>query len=176
MRLPVRTTTSSPASMSPIGTRISVSPAFFQTLSTFSAIAPARSATDFLCVHSSKISPSRSMNITEPAVAKSPRTIETVTAVASSTATESFPCQRAFSPSLIYFTERNSVIAVATGTGRNSRLNMRRQTVKTSLSSNSRFSARDVCSGTSSIASVSYTHLDVYKRQDLFRQCCGLKT
>ena len=92
------------------------------------------------------------MNITEPAVAKSPRTIETVTAVASSTATESFPCQRAFSPSLMYFTERNSVIAVATGTGRNSRLNMRRQTVKTSLSSNSRFSARDVCSGTSSIA------------------------
>ena len=41
------------------------------------------------------------MNMTEPAVAKSPRTIETVTAVASSTATVSFPCQSADRPSFM---------------------------------------------------------------------------
>ena len=41
------------------------------------------------------------MNITEPAVLKSPRSMETVTAVASSTATESFPWQSARSPSRI---------------------------------------------------------------------------
>ena len=35
-------------------------------------MAEARSGTDFLWVHSSRISPSRSMNMTEPAVAKSP--------------------------------------------------------------------------------------------------------
>ena len=87
------------------------------------------------------------MNMTEPAVSKSPRTIETVTAVASSTATDSLPCSRALSPARMYLTERNSAMAVCTGTGRNSRENARRQTVKTSLSSYSRLSARDVCSG-----------------------------
>ena len=45
------------------------------------------------------------MNITELAVGKSPRTIETVTAVASSTATESLPCSSAVRPSRIYLTE-----------------------------------------------------------------------
>ena len=147
MRLPVRTIIRSPGFTSPMGTSSSVSPDCSHTLSTFSAIAPARSATDFLCVHSSRISPSRSMNMTEPAVSKSPRTIETVTAVASSTATESLPCSRALSPARMYLTERNSAMAICTGTGRNSRENARRQTVKTSLSSYSRLSARDVCSG-----------------------------
>ena len=39
------------------------------------------------------------MNMTELAVEKSPRSTETETAVASSTATESLPCSSAFSPS-----------------------------------------------------------------------------
>ena len=58
--------------------------------------------------------------MTELAVEKSPRSIETETAVASSTATESLPCSSAFSPSWIYFSERTIAIAVVTGTGRNS--------------------------------------------------------
>lgn len=45
------------------------------------------------------------MNITELAVEKSPRTIDTVTAVASSTATESLPCSSAERPSRIYLIE-----------------------------------------------------------------------
>ena len=92
------------------------------------------------------------MNMTELAVEKSPRSIETETAVASSTATESLPCSSAFSPSWIYFSERTIAIAV-TGTGRNSFDAVRRSTAIASLSSNSRFSSRVVCSGTSCIAS-----------------------
>ena len=92
------------------------------------------------------------MNMTEPAVLKSPRTIETVTAVASSTATDSLPCSRAHRPSRMYLTDRTSAMADRTGSGRNSRENARRATVKTSLSSYSRFSAREVCSGTSASA------------------------
>ena len=84
---------------------------------------------------------------------KSPRTIETVTAVASSTATESLPCHRAVSPSRMYFTERYRAMAVVMGAGRNSLEKIRRITVMASLSSNSRFRAREVCSGTSSMAS-----------------------
>ena len=93
------------------------------------------------------------MNITELAVEKSPRTIDTVTAVASSTATDSLPCHSAEIPSLMYFTERSSASAVVMGAGRNSLEMHRRITATASLSSNSRFSAREVCSGTSSIAS-----------------------
>ena len=93
------------------------------------------------------------MNMTEPAVEKSPRTMDTVTAVASSTATDSLPCHSAFRPSLIYFTERITASAEVTGKGRNSLEMHRRTTVMTSLSSNSRFRAREVCSGTSSMAS-----------------------
>ena len=80
------------------------------------------------------------MNMTELAVEKSPRSIETETAVASSTATESLPCSSAFSPSWIYFSERTIAIAVVTGTGRNSFDAVRRSTAIASLSSNSRFS------------------------------------
>jgi len=53
----------------------------------------------------------------------------------------------------MYFTERNSASAVVMGTGRNSLEIHRRMTATASLSSNSRFSAREVCSGTSSMAS-----------------------
>lgn len=93
------------------------------------------------------------MNMTDPAVEKSPRAMDTVTAVASSTATDSLPCHSAFSPSLMYFTERRIDSAVVMGTGRNSLEMHRRMTVMASLSSNSRFKAREVCSGTRSIVS-----------------------
>ena len=93
------------------------------------------------------------MNMTEPAVSKSPRTIETVTAVASRTATESFPQSSALSPSRIYLTERKAEMTARTGSGRNSLENVRRRTVMASLSSYSRFRARGVCAGTRSIAS-----------------------
>ena len=126
-----------------------------QTLSTRRLMAEARSATDFLWVHSSRISPKCSMNITEPAVAKSPRAMDTVTAVASSTATESCPRSSAEIPSRRYFTERRSASAGVMGAGRNSLEIHRRITAIASLSSNSRFSAREVCSGTSSMASAS---------------------
>ena len=87
--------------------------------------------------------------MTEPAVSKSPRTMDTVTAVASSTATDSFPCSRAFSPSLIYFTDLIREMIMVTGAGKNSRETIRHMTAEASLSSNSRFRARVVCSGTS---------------------------
>ena len=88
--------------------------------------------------------------MTEPAVAKSPRTIDTVTAVASSTATDSFRCHRARSPSLMYFAERITASADVTGAGRNRLEAQRRITVRASLSSNSRFKVREVCSGAKS--------------------------
>ena len=93
------------------------------------------------------------MNITELAVGKSPRTIETVTAVASSTATESLPCSSAERPSRMYLTEWKMASAVVSGSGKNSFEITRRMTVQESLSSYSRFSAREVCSGTSAICS-----------------------
>ena len=150
---PVRITIRSPGFTSVIFVSTSAPFTCCQTLSTRRLMAEARSATDFLWVHSSRISPRCSMNITEPAVAKSPRAMDTVTAVASSTATDSLPCHSAESPSRMYFTERKREMAVVTGTGRNRREMHRRMMAIASLSSNSRFSAREVCSGTSSIAS-----------------------
>ena len=149
----MRITIRSPGFTSVIFVSTSVPFTCCQTLSTRRLMAEARSATDFLWVHSSRISPSRNMNITEPAVAKSPRTMDTVTAAASSTATDSLPCSSAWQPSLMYLTERKREMAVVTGTGRNKREIHRRMTVTASLSSNSRFRAREVCSGTSSMAS-----------------------
>ena len=93
------------------------------------------------------------MNITELAVEKSPRTIETVTAVASSTATESLPCSSALIPSRMYLIEWQTASAVVSGRGKKSLEITRRMTVQESLSSNSRFSARAVWSGTRSMAS-----------------------
>ena len=60
------------------------------------------------------------MNITELAVEKSPRTIETVTAVASSTATESLPCSSALIPSRMYLIEWQTASAVVSGRGKKS--------------------------------------------------------
>ena len=53
----------------------------------------------------------------------------------------------------MYFTERYRAMAVVMGAGRNSLEKIRRITVMASLSSNSRFRAREVCSGTSSMTS-----------------------
>jgi len=150
---PVRITIRSPGFTSVIFVSTSVPFACSQTLSTRRLMAEARSATDFLWVHSSRISPKCSMNMTEPAVAKSPRNIDTETAAASNTATDSLPCHSAESPSRMYFTERNTASAVVMGAGRNSLEMHLRITATASLSSNSRFSAREVCSGTSSMAS-----------------------
>ena len=93
------------------------------------------------------------MNITELAVGKSPRTIDTVTAVASSTATESLPCSSAEMPSRMYLIEWQMASAVVTGSGKKSFEITRRITVHESLSSNSRLSARVVWSGTRPIVS-----------------------
>ena len=148
IKLPVRTMIKSFSRTSPIGRSSSLTSFFTQTLSTFKDMAPARSATDFLCVQSSKISPIRSMNITEPAVEKSPRIRETVTAAASRTDTVSLPCHRAFKPLWIYLTARMAESTVRTGMGKNSLTAKRRKTVDISVSSKSRLSARGVCSGT----------------------------
>ena len=89
------------------------------------------------------------MNITELAVSKSPRTMDTVTAVASRTDTARRPWSKEVSPARMYLTERNTAINVRMDIGRNSLLPARRRTVNTSLSSNSRFSSRELCSGAS---------------------------
>ena len=91
--------------------------------------------------------------MTEPAVSKSPRTRETVTAVASRTATVSFLCRRADSPSLMYFQDLTTAMTAVTGAGRKILEKPLRQTAMMSFSSNSRFSAREVCSGTRSMLS-----------------------
>ena len=150
---PARITIRSPGFTSVIFVSISVPFACSQTLSTRRLMAEARSATDFLRVHSSKISPSPSMNMTEPAVEKSPLVMDTVMAVASNTATDNLPWRSAKNPSLMYFTERNNASADVIGAGRNSLETHRLMRVMASLSSNSRFSSREVCSGTSSMPS-----------------------
>ena len=128
-----------------------MSPVFTHTLSTLSDIAPARSATDFLCVQSSSISPIFSINITDAAVLKSRRRSDTVTAVASSTATDSLPLRSAFSPCFIYFHDFITAMNALIGAGINVFDINRATTVITSLSSNSRLSFLDVWSGTNSI-------------------------
>ena len=60
--------TRSPDLMDVDGIRISCPPLTTHTLSMFKDMLLARSPTDFLCVHSSKISPMPNRNITEAAV------------------------------------------------------------------------------------------------------------
>ena len=131
---PVPTVMQSPGRTSPTGTRIEPESVSSQTLSMLSDIDCARSATDFLCVHSSRMSPMPSRNIIEPAVSKSPRSIETVIAVASSTGTCILPCSRQRSPAPIYFAERMTDSAVRSGVGKKSFVIPRRNTAKNSLS------------------------------------------
>ena len=76
---------------------------FSHTFSTPSDIVFARSLTDFLWVHSSRISPILSKNITLEAVSKSPLISETVIATASRTETFSCPLASDFNAFNIYF-------------------------------------------------------------------------
>ncbi len=151
--LPVRTTTRSPCCTSVTGTSTSVPLTCSQTLSTLRLMAPARSATDFLCVHSSRISPNPQHEHDgagggEVAAQQGDRDGGGIQhghgQLAVPQGLRALPDVR---------TERNTASAVVTGTGRNSLEMHRRMTVTTSLSSNSRFSARGVCSGTSASAS-----------------------
>ena len=84
----------------------------------------------------------------EDAVSRSPRSSDTVIAVASSTDTSSLPASRLFSPRRIYRTARTTAITWRIGAGKNSLRSSRPATDSTSLSSYVRLSARPVCSGT----------------------------
>ena len=99
MIFPMRTITWSPSSIFLESTSTSCSPLFNQTFSVFKAILRARSPTDFLCVHSSNISPTPRRNMTEEAVLKSLRKTEMPIADASNTATSSFLLAILFHPS-----------------------------------------------------------------------------
>ena len=79
----------------------------------------ARSSTDFLCVHSSNISPIPSKNIMEPAVLKSCLKIETPIDVASNTGTSIFPFASVQIPCHMYFTDFAVVSTARTGIGKN---------------------------------------------------------
>ena len=87
--LPVRTTMRSPEAICDSGTETSVPSFWSHTRLTPSDMVRARSSTDFLCVHSSSSSPSWSRNMTEPAVPKSRRAMDTPMDRASSTSTRS---------------------------------------------------------------------------------------
>ena len=152
----VRTITRSPFCICETGTSSSCPSAVcIQTCSTPSDIVLARSSTDFLCVHSSRISPIFSRNMTLPAVLKSPRSIETVIAAASSTSTSSLPCSRHCSPLRRYFSALRNETSRRNGSGRMNLCSTRRMIADSSFSSYSRFSTRPVCAGTSASAASS---------------------
>ena len=117
--LPIWTQMRSCSFISCISVRSSVSPSFFHTFSTFKDMLLARSATDFLWVHSSRISPTPSSSIMELAVLTSPLIRETLIAVASSTGTSSFLRRMHFSPSLMKCRDWITAFALAAGAGRN---------------------------------------------------------
>ena len=132
--LPMRTMISSPTLTSEMFLSSSVSPDLTHTLSTFRLMVRARSSTDFLCVHSSRISPILSMNIIDDAVSVSPRRTETVMAVASRTATSSRLCHSDFTPRAKYCEHFTTQIAARHGAGRNACLSTLRITTPASLS------------------------------------------
>ena len=86
------------------GTRTSVPSTFCHTLLILRDMLLAKSPTDFLWVHSSKSSPIPSRNITEPAVSKSRRTMDTIMAVASRSSTSNEPFNRQRIPLIRYLT------------------------------------------------------------------------
>ena len=102
---PICTTTISPAWILSASTNTSVPSLRSHTLPVFRDMVRARSSTDFLWVHSSSSSPIPSRNITEPAVEKSPRKMETPIAVASRTGTSILRFQSVLTPSQMYFTD-----------------------------------------------------------------------
>ena len=109
IRPPMRTAMRSPVLTWFKGTRTSPDGVLSQTRSMFRDIQRARSSTDFLCVHSSSSSPSSSRNITEPAVAKSRRTMEIPMDSPSSSSTRSFPRSRHRTPRNRYGMDFHSV-------------------------------------------------------------------
>ena len=150
MRLPVRTMMTSPTCTSATFTRTSWSPAWSQTLSTLRLMVWARSATDFLWVHSSRISPIFRRNMMLLAVPLSPRRRETEMATASSTGTWMCPWSRQARPRFKYLIQWKKAMTVRTGAGRKTLERMRRITAVPSLSWNSRFRARLLLAGASS--------------------------
>ena len=117
---PMRSTTWSPGLTFSVSTRTSLPSERSHTRLIFKDMLLARSSTDFLWVHSSKISPIPSKNITEPAVFISRRKRDTVMAVPSRTETPSLPCPRVLAPFQINLADRQQVTEHLTGMGRNS--------------------------------------------------------
>ena len=132
---PICTATQSPLCTRLTGTSTSPSGVLSQTRSMLSDMHRARSSTDFLCVHSSKSSPSPSRNITEPAVPKSPRSMEIPIESASSSSTCSFRRHRQRRPLSRYGTLRATVKAMRSGAGKNTDRTSRNTAMLTSLSS-----------------------------------------
>ena len=116
--LPTRTETRSPSLISEIGTSTSPSSVFCHTLSIFKDMLPARSLTDFLWVQSSRSSPIPRRNITDPAVLKSHRSMDTMIAVASRTSTSSFLPASFLMPLITNGTDWIAVHTARTGAGR----------------------------------------------------------
>ena len=140
--LPIWTTISSPVRIWSDGTRISCPSFINHALDTCNDMLLARSSTDFLWVHSSRISPIPRRNIVDPAVSKSPRKMDTPIAVASRTETSSFPLAIVRTPCHRYFTDLTAVITERTDTGRNILLPIRITTLLTSFSQYSFCSSR----------------------------------
>ncbi len=105
------------------------------TLLILSDMLLARPSTDFLCVHSSRISPISRRNMTDPAVAKSFVRMDAVIAVASRTGTSSFLFARHLSPLPIYLKALTDVRQYLSGIGTIHFLVMYQAVFQNSLSS-----------------------------------------
>ena len=125
-----------------VGTRTSCPSLTSHTLVIFKDMLRARSPTDFLWVHSSRISPMPSRNMTEPAVSKSLLIIETPMAVASRTGTSIFLAASVQIPFQIYFTDFTEVMTARTPAGKNRLFPTRMMTRVISFSQYSLFRAR----------------------------------
>ena len=154
---PICTLTRSPALTSEVDTRMSCSPWQSQTFPTFKDILLAKSSTDFLWVHSSKISPIPRRNIIEPAVFILFLAIETPIAVASRTGTSIFLLASVLTPFQRYLTDFVRVIHSLIGFGRNILLAPYKNTLLTSLSQYSLFnSLPEFCKYTSGTSTLLY--------------------
>ena len=115
--LPICTTTLSPGLTSFEDTRTSFPSTDSHTLLILSDILLARSPTDFLCVHSSSISPMPSINIIEPAVPMSSLRMDTPIAVASRTGTSILCLSKVLIPFPKYLNDFDITIKALTGNG-----------------------------------------------------------
>ena len=150
--LPTWTVTKSPSRIRDRGTNTSAPSIFCQTLPMFRDMLLARSSTDFFLVHSSRSPPIPKRNMIEPAVFTSLRAMDTVMAVASRTSTSSLPFARHRIPFQRYGTAWTAVYRAFRGLGKNVLVNAFTSTLRISFSLYSRFSARPVCFGASSIS------------------------